>query len=152
MSDRLTPERETEIRARLAAATPGPWRAGACVPHAVFVGDASAPRHIMAAGPTAVGTPADARFIAGARSDVNLLLTELAAVRAERDALAAELGKWMTSGEIEAEAVQGQGAWGAGRAAAIRRDLARADGVLTGDTAASAAGALRAAAGGSHAE
>jgi hypothetical protein len=72
------------IRARAEAATPGPWRTGENVRSAVFVGDPASPRHIATCGPASVGTPADAAFIAHARTDIPLLLAHLDAVRRER--------------------------------------------------------------------
>lgn len=107
MSDRLTPEREAEIREREAAATPGPWEAGeAGYIYDENAGDDSRPWIEPAAGTCPCvkagsevvaseildedrhGRPlTNAAFIAAARADVPALLAELDAMRAERDAL-----------------------------------------------------------------
>lgn len=90
MTARLSPQRETEIRDRAEAATPGPWKVEkdycdcseyGC-PHPPFA---------VAFGPftsfenTTDRHHYDAEFTAHAREDVPALLAELAAVRAERD-------------------------------------------------------------------
>lgn len=91
MTDRLTPERETEIAARAEAATPGPWtvaleqcdcRDGLCS-HGTYVSS------IYSGGVlrTEFGDfpNEDWRFTIHAREDVPALLAELNAVRAERE-------------------------------------------------------------------
>lgn len=76
MSERLAPQRETEIAARLKAATAGPWSVS--------------PEYSDVLGPDGEQLAdfwydADGEFMAHAREDVPVLLAELAAVRAERD-------------------------------------------------------------------
>ena len=76
----MTKEQLAEIKARLAAATPGPWDTSPHVPHAVFVaarGEDGSRRHIVAAGPTSIGTPEDAAFIAHAPEDIGAMLAEI---------------------------------------------------------------------------
>lgn len=52
------------------------------------------------------------------------------AVDATVAALQKELGMWLSSAENDADQLQAQGTWGATRAAAIRRDIARAEALL----------------------
>ncbi|TGB11597.1 hypothetical protein [Streptomyces sp. MZ04] len=86
MTARLSPERETEIRNRAEAATPGPW---------VEYADYGKDFYAYTGGPylRGVGTlnlgdgedaDADREFITHAAEDVPALLAELAAARAER--------------------------------------------------------------------
>ncbi|MEU5772622.1 hypothetical protein ABZ819_04870 [Streptomyces venezuelae] len=88
MSDRLSPQREAEIRERAEATTPGPWCTDAWE---IYQGTEYQPGLSQWIGETCRGTStpeqdrADAAFVAHAREDVPALLAELAAVRAERD-------------------------------------------------------------------
>lgn len=87
MNARLTPEREGEIAARVEAAHPGPWRRsddeGSLERYVLSEDDLMA----ISFGYRGNNTQAEANFVAHAREDVPALLAELAAVRAERDAL-----------------------------------------------------------------
>ncbi|WP_328632077.1 hypothetical protein [Streptomyces sp. NBC_00356] len=87
MTDRLSPQHETEIRERAEAATPGPW---------VEYADYGKDFYAYTGGPylRGVGTlnfgdgddaDADLEFTQNAREDVLAVAAELAAVRAERD-------------------------------------------------------------------
>lgn len=95
--ERLTDEREQQIRARLAAATKGPWRmmhrcAGAGPDDDEIAGlgwdwddsKGTAPPQPLLRGVFA--RAADARFIENAHEDIRLLLREVTVLRAERDA------------------------------------------------------------------
>lgn len=98
------------IRARAAAATPGPWWAatdevGFCLndqPHA-FVYTPSGDSHDVIALTGMIGehhaSHPDAEFIAAARADVPALLAEVDRLRFERDALAADADRAI--GQIE---------------------------------------------------
>jgi hypothetical protein len=82
----LTPEREQQIRARDAAATPGPWgRAAAHGPY--FHADSPADEFGIRVGDVHFGygpqTAAEREFIAHAREDVPALLSEIDRQRAE---------------------------------------------------------------------
>lgn len=103
MNARLSPQREAEILARAEAATPGPWSS--------TVIDAEV-TSIRAGGQTArdsirIGwlrntSPADTALITHAPEDVDALLAELAAVRAERDeALENPTGAYLARWEEE---------------------------------------------------
>ena len=69
------------IRARIAAATPGPWRSARNVKHAVMVGPEDAPRHICAFGPLSIGTADDTALIAHAPADLASLCDEVERLR-----------------------------------------------------------------------
>jgi hypothetical protein len=89
MTDRLSPQRESEIRERAEAATPGPWTVEADRQRLHrYVLDADGLVYIDF-GYVGNRTQDDAEFTAHARADVPALLAELAAVRAERDELQA---------------------------------------------------------------
>ncbi|MYY79685.1 MULTISPECIES: hypothetical protein [unclassified Streptomyces] len=99
MSDRLSPQREAEIRERVEAATPGPWGAKEATDSFVdeILANPGEPTARFLARVSGVNV-ADGAFIAHARSDVPALLAEverqraeLAAVRAECDEAQAEL-------------------------------------------------------------
>jgi hypothetical protein len=81
--ERLSPEREAEIAARVDAAHPGPWRRsddeGSLERYVISEDDLFA----VSFGYRGNSTQAEADFIAHARADVPALLAELAAVRAE---------------------------------------------------------------------
>lgn len=99
MTDRLTPEREAEIAARAEAAYPGPWRRsdaeGSLERYVLSEDDVMA----ISFGYRGNKTQAEADFVAHAREDVPALLNELAAVRAERDELAARARRVAVSHE-----------------------------------------------------
>jgi peptidyl-tRNA hydrolase len=104
MSARLSPQRETGIAARRDAATSGSWSS------TVIDADVTS---IRAGGQTArdsirIGwlrnaSHADTELIAHAPEDIDLLLAELAAVRAERDEARGQLAKATTHVEKRAE-------------------------------------------------
>lgn len=75
----MTEDELKAIEARANAATQGPWRQGDTVPGAVFASGCR--RHLVACGPSSVGTIADAAFIAAARQDVSALAAEVRALR-----------------------------------------------------------------------
>lgn len=107
MDDRLTPEREAQIRQREAEATPGPWTVGETRyiydenesgESRLWIEPAAGTCPCVKAGSEVVaseildedrhGRPlTNAAFIAHARADVPAMLAELDAVRRERDAL-----------------------------------------------------------------
>ncbi|MFF1684657.1 hypothetical protein [Streptomyces sp. NPDC058254] len=95
MSARLSPQREADIAARAQAATPAPWeRAENHGKHFyAYLGGS----YMRGVGTLNFGegddAEADRAFVLNAREDVDLLLAELAAVRAERDEARAELAK-----------------------------------------------------------
>jgi len=76
MTTPLTPKREQEIRARDAAATPGPWSANE--PTGFVVDPTGQPLAIFGGG---LQDRADAAFIAHAREDVPTLLAEIERLR-----------------------------------------------------------------------
>lgn len=82
MKARLSPQREAEIAARAEAATDGSWRQSEDY-NDIHSADGD---HLASYWHTA-----DGEFITHARTDVPALLTELAAVRAERDEARAQL-------------------------------------------------------------
>lgn len=71
------------IRDALAAATPGPWRRGDTVPGAVFSTVGGRRRHIVAAGPSSIGTIEDVVLIANAPAWLAELVDEVERLRAE---------------------------------------------------------------------
>lgn len=92
----LTPTRETDIRARMAAATPGPWCTDSWEIYCGVEYEAGAEW----IGETCRGVSdraglaqdrANAAFVAGARTDVPVLLAEVTRLRAEREALREQL-------------------------------------------------------------
>ena len=115
MSAPMTPERLAEIRARVEAATEGPWEAdndcdpGVWGPEHIIVGHYAA-HDDMDTSMWEDGSESDREFIAAARTDVGDLLAE---VERAREALAAE----PTDAEVEAGALREaanawtQGAW-----------------------------------------
>ncbi|WP_394436174.1 hypothetical protein [Streptomyces sp. SGAir0957] len=108
MTERLSPQRETEIRERAEAATPGPWKVENDYCDCSEYG-CSHPPFAVAFGPftsfenTTDRHHYDADFSGHAREDVPALLAELAAVRAERDEARAELAKYVGSEPTVAE-------------------------------------------------
>ncbi|WP_428956137.1 hypothetical protein [Streptomyces sp. cg35] len=120
MTARLSPQRETEIRERAEAATPGPWglyeygHGGSLIEVAADLKETGTgytarrgvarfdeepldndPAHTdWTAEEDWAQVHADAEFTAHAREDVPALLAELAAVRAERDEARTELAKY----------------------------------------------------------
>lgn len=120
MTARLSPQRETEIRERAEAATPGPWGVydfggGGLIEIAADLEETghgyrarrgiarldeepldNDPTHMeWTADEDWAQVEADAAFIAHVPADIAALLAELAAVRAERDAAHAELAKYV---------------------------------------------------------
>jgi hypothetical protein len=107
MSDRLTPQRETEIRERAevveSPALPGgSWLASERNEKSVLppemahvVENVVHTKHsLMRSSVGVFGDAAHAEFVAHAPEDIDALLAELAAVRAERDEARAELAKF----------------------------------------------------------
>lgn len=91
MTDRLTPEHEAEIVARLKAAVGGPWRVDEDQRSLNrFVVDEDG-LLVINFGYVGNRTRDVAEFVAHARIDVPALLAELVAVRAERDEIAARV-------------------------------------------------------------
>jgi len=74
----MTKERLAEIRARLAAATPGPWHVGPIVKGGgiLFVMDSVGKK-----------VARDSQFVANASADIAVLLTEVERLQAEREGL-----------------------------------------------------------------
>jgi hypothetical protein len=102
VSEKLSPERLAEIAARVEAATPGPWIEcddpwnGKPL---LYAGDRAHMYENQVIGMTDyepdtergyIASDADATFIAASRTDIPALLAHIAAVEAERDALAAK--------------------------------------------------------------
>jgi hypothetical protein len=89
----MTPERLTEIELRAAAATSGPWQMlSECPPgehhhdwDEIWVGTSDRAT-IAVVGERYTAAPAEAEFIAHARTDVPDLVVEVRRLRAERDA------------------------------------------------------------------
>jgi hypothetical protein len=100
VSDRLTPQRETEIATRAAAATKGPWSANN--PVGVVTNEGGDPLAVFGG---CAQDRAEAEFVAHAREDVPALLAELTAVRAERDQAQARVA------ELEEASRQGSDRW-----------------------------------------
>ncbi|MFF9624221.1 hypothetical protein [Streptomyces griseosporeus] len=97
MTDRLTPKREAEIAARAEAAYPGPWRRSEEGLERTVLSEDDVVA--ISFGYRGNNTQAEADFVAHAREDVPALLAELAAVRAERDELAARARRVAVSHE-----------------------------------------------------
>ena len=87
MTARLSPQREAEIASRAEAATPGPWELYEGYGKDYYAWMRGG--HLRGVGTLDFGegddAEADRAFVLNAREDVDLLLAELAAVRAERD-------------------------------------------------------------------
>jgi hypothetical protein len=90
----MTPEQLTEIELRAAAATPGPWQVlSACPPgkhdrdkDEMWVGTSDRVT-IAILGERYTTAPAEAEFIAHARTDVPALVTEIRRLRAITNSL-----------------------------------------------------------------
>ncbi|MFC9497692.1 hypothetical protein [Streptomyces sp. NPDC056982] len=104
MTDRLAPQREAEIAARAEAATPSPWeRAENHGKHFyAYLGGL----YMRGVGTLNFGegddAEADRAFVLNAREDVDLLVAELAAVRAERDEARAQLAERLPAADVVA--------------------------------------------------
>lgn len=102
-----TPDRETEIRARVRAATPGPWEL-----HEPWGPDFYAylgGSHMRGVGTINFGTgeaaQADTAFVLKAREDVDWLLNRVAELKADREAaVAAEVRRALESAADDLEA------------------------------------------------
>ena len=107
----MTTNAELIARAREldAAATPGPWRAGIHAPYAVFIdSQASGPRHLICAPPSAAGAMADIRHAAESRTLLGMLATSLEASEARARAAETELairGEQLVRSENERQAL-----------------------------------------------
>ncbi|MEU6768584.1 hypothetical protein ABZ916_39500 [Streptomyces sp. NPDC046853] len=107
-ADRLSPQREAEIRnRRYDEVTPGPWLVAddqhgtplVYVERQSSEGKTLARILLVASG----ATEAEVQFVCSARDSVPELLAELATVRAERDEARAELAKYVGSEPTVAE-------------------------------------------------
>ncbi|MFD8777471.1 hypothetical protein [Streptomyces sp. NPDC059916] len=104
MQDRLPPQREAEIAARAEAATPGPWERAE--DHGKYFYAYLGGAYMRGVGTLNFGegedAEADRAFVLNAREDVDLLLAELAAARAERDEVKAQLAERLPTADVVA--------------------------------------------------
>lgn len=101
---RLSPEREAEIVTRRQQVPAGPWRVEPCAEEATKYCLCIVSRRTEDDGVEYIAdaeTPGLATWIAHAREDIDLLLAELAAVRAERDQARARVAELERPAEYE---------------------------------------------------
>ncbi|MGW0904929.1 hypothetical protein [Streptomyces sp. NPDC002853] len=129
MSDRLSPQREAEIRNRIPSVYDGPWdyqwddSEGARYSGWVISYPTDNPLAGLVAEVPDYGEQL-ADFIAHARTDVPALLAELAAVRAERDEARAEVERLKGQRSFLLKQIQKKDARSGDGDAALRRFLA----------------------------
>jgi hypothetical protein len=104
MTDRLSPQRETEIVERAEAATPGPWSSTVIDAEVASIrAGGQTARDSVRVGWLRGASQCDVEFVGHAREDVSALAAELTAARAERDEARTQLAKVAAHVEKRAE-------------------------------------------------